>query len=60
VVVLDVDEPARRIRLSVTGVQKQRETSEVREYTERADAAAPEGFGTLADRLRDALKGRQK
>jgi hypothetical protein len=28
----------------------------MREYTDRTDAAAPERFGTLADKLRDALK----
>jgi small subunit ribosomal protein S1 len=56
VVVLDVDPTARRIRLSVTAVQKMREADEMREYTDRTDAAAPERFGTLADKLRDALK----
>jgi len=60
VVILDVDADARRIRLSVTGVQKMREASEVREYEERADAAPPEGFGSLADKLRDALKPRTR
>ena len=56
VVVLDVDATAHRIRLSVTAVQKMREADEMREYTDRTDAAAPERFGTLADKLRDALK----
>jgi small subunit ribosomal protein S1 len=56
VVVLDVDPTARRIRLSVTAVQKMREADETRAYTDRTDAAAPERFGTLADKLRDALK----
>ena len=56
VVVLDVDPTARRIRLSVTAVQTMREADEMREYTDRTDAAAPERFGTLADKLRDALK----
>ena len=55
VVVLDVDPAARRIRLSVTGVQTMREADEVREYSERRDAPAT-GFGSLADKLRDALK----
>jgi small subunit ribosomal protein S1 len=36
------------------------EAEEVREYTERADAAATEGFGSLADQLRSALKPREK
>ena len=60
VVVLDVDATARRIRLSVTGVQTLREADEMREYTERTDATAPEKFGSLADKLRDALNPRQK
>ena len=40
VVVTDVDPDARRIRLSVTEVQKLREADEVREYTERSDTNA--------------------
>jgi len=56
VVVLDVDAAARRIRLSATAVQKMREADEVREYTERTDSTAPDKFGSLADKLRDALK----
>lgn len=60
VVVLDVDADARRIRLSVTAVQKMHEADEVREYTERADASPSEGFGSLGDKLRDALKPRQR
>jgi small subunit ribosomal protein S1 len=58
VVVLDVDATARRIRLSVTAVQKMREADEVREYSDRTDTDAPDRFGTLADKLRDALKPR--
>jgi small subunit ribosomal protein S1 len=54
--VLDVDAAARRIRLSVTAVQKMREAEEVREYSERGDAKPAEGFGSMADKLRDALK----
>ena len=60
VVVSEVDPAARRIRLSVTGVQKMREADEVREYTERTDVAPAEGFGSLANKLRDALGPRQK
>jgi hypothetical protein len=37
-----------------------READEVREYTDRTDAAPVEGFGSLAEKLRDALKPRQK
>lgn len=55
-VVVDVDAAARRIRLSVTEVQKMREADEVREYGERGDAKPADGFGSLADKLRGALK----
>ena len=54
-VVSDVDTGARRIRLSLTDVQKMREADEVREYTARGDAKPAEGFGSMADKLRDAL-----
>jgi small subunit ribosomal protein S1 len=56
-VVTDVDAGARRIRLSLTDVQTMREADEVREYTERGDAKPAEGFGSMADKLRDALRG---
>src|SRR5262245_1119573 len=56
VVVDNVDAEARRIRLSVTAVQKMREADEVREYAERADVVEPEKLGSLADKLREALK----
>ena len=37
-----------------------READEVREYTERRTRRAPaEGFGSLADKLRDALVARR-
>ncbi len=58
VVVLDVDATARRIRLSVMAVEQMREADEVREYTGRSDAAPADGFGSLADKLRDALTRR--
>jgi small subunit ribosomal protein S1 len=56
VVVAEVDARARRIRLSVTAVQLAREAQEVQEYAERPDSAPSEGFGSLADKLRGALK----
>ena len=59
VVVLDVDPAARRIRLSVSAVEKMREADQVRD-TGRPDAAPTEKLGSLADKLRDALKPRQK
>jgi small subunit ribosomal protein S1 len=58
VVVLEVDAAARRIRLSVKAVEEAREAGEVREYTESQQEAPVEKFGSLADKLRDALKPR--
>ena len=56
VVVLDVEEPpGRRIRLSVKAIKDASEAEEVREYAERHDPSAAEGFGSLADKLRGAL-----
>ena len=60
VVVLEVDPAGRRIRLSIKAVQRAHEAEEVREYSERGDAAPAEGFGSLADKLRGALKPREK
>jgi predicted RNA-binding protein with RPS1 domain len=61
VIVLEVDDPpGRRIRLSVKAVLDAHEADEVREYAEREDAAPSEGFGSLADKLRGALKPREK
>ena len=61
VVVLEVeDPPGRRIRLSVKAVLEAHEAAEVREYTQREDVAPAEGFGSLADKLRGALKPRDK
>jgi small subunit ribosomal protein S1 len=59
VVVLEVDPAGRRIRLSAKAVQEAREAEEVREWAERKTPSA-EGFGTLADKLRSALKPREK
>lgn len=58
VVILEVDQSARRIRLSKKAVAELRERAEVREYTERADAQSAPSVSTLADSLRNALKGR--
>ncbi|HVG85986.1 MAG TPA: S1 RNA-binding domain-containing protein [Vicinamibacterales bacterium] len=51
VVVQEVDEAGRRIRVSRKAVRDAQEAAELREYAERPDAAA-EGFGTLADKLK--------
>jgi small subunit ribosomal protein S1 len=60
VVVLEIDAEGRRIRLSVKAAGDARDAQEVREYTERQDAAAAEGFGSLAEKLRSALKPRER
>jgi small subunit ribosomal protein S1 len=60
VVVLEVDPAGRRIRLSVKAVQDAKEADEVREYSERADSTSSGGFGSLADKLRGALKPREQ
>jgi small subunit ribosomal protein S1 len=58
VVVLEVDQAARRIRLSKTAVAHQREQAELRDYEQRQDAVPGQSVGSMADKLRDALKGR--
>ena len=56
VAVLEADPAGRRIRVSRKEVARQREQAELREYAARPDAAAPTALGSLADKLRDALK----
>ena len=58
VVVLDVDPETRRIRLSAKAVRDAEEAAELQEYSKREGAAPSEGFGSLADKLRGALKSR--
>jgi len=60
VVVLEVDPSGRRIRLSRKAVLDAQEAEELREYTERTDAAPAQGFGSLGDKLRGALRTREK
>ena len=60
VVVLDADPQGRRIRLSVKALHDVEEAEGVREYTEREDVASAEGFGSLADKIRGALRPREK
>ena len=60
VIVLEVDASGRRIRLSAKAVVDAHEAAEFREYKERADSTPSEGFGSLADKLRGALKPREK
>jgi small subunit ribosomal protein S1 len=56
VAVLEADASGRRIRLSRKAVAQQREQAELREYAARADATPETPLGSLADKLRDALK----
>jgi small subunit ribosomal protein S1 len=60
VVVLEIDSSGRRIRLSRKAVLDAQQADEMREYAARADAAPPEGLGSLADQLRSALKPREQ
>ena len=55
VVILEIDATARRIRLSSRAVASAQEADEVREYSERQDAAPDVSVGSLADKLRGAL-----
>ena len=58
--VLEIDVPSRRLRLSIKAIEDAAETAEVRDYAARADAAVEtSGFGSLADKLRDAMKPRR-
>jgi small subunit ribosomal protein S1 len=59
VVVLEVDPAGRRIRLSKKAVADQREQAELRDYAARPDATPTTSLGSLADKLRGALKGRE-
>ena len=58
VIVLEVDPSGRRIRLSSKAIADAHEAEEVREYKQREDVAQVDGFGSLADKLRGALKPR--
>ena len=60
VVVLEADPSGRRIRVSRKAVTEAQEADEMREYTERTVASTSEAFGSLADKLRGALKPSQK
>jgi len=46
------------MRLSKKAVERQREQAELREYADRENATGPASLGSLADTLRNALKGR--
>jgi small subunit ribosomal protein S1 len=59
VIVLEIDETGRRIRLSVKAIGDAQEAAEVREYAQREDTAPGGRFGSLADKLRGALEDPQ-
>lgn len=59
VIVLEVEPSSRRIRLSVTGIQKAEEAADVRDYVAREGGAGESSIGSLADKLRGALGGRK-
>jgi small subunit ribosomal protein S1 len=56
VLVLEIDESGRRIRLSRKAVLEADEQKEAREYAEHQDQEQTEGFGSLADKLRAAMR----
>jgi small subunit ribosomal protein S1 len=56
--VVELDVAGRRMRLSIKAVQDAAEAAEVRDYAARSDASAETaGFGSLAEKLRGAMKG---
>jgi small subunit ribosomal protein S1 len=57
--ILSIDPEKKRIGVTLVPGGAQ-EVEDVREYTEDKDAAPPEGFGSLADKLRGALEPREK
>jgi small subunit ribosomal protein S1 len=57
--ILSIDPEKKRIGVALVPEGSPR-AADVREYTEREDAAQAEGFGSLADKLRGALKPREK
>lgn len=60
VVVLEADAAGRRIRVSRKAAIEAQDAEEVREYAARTVAAASDSFGSLADKLRDAIDPRRK
>jgi small subunit ribosomal protein S1 len=60
VIVLEVDPSGRRIRLSAKAVLEAQEAEELRAYTAREDSAASKEFGSLAEKLRSALKPKDR
>lgn len=59
VIVVEVEPQGHRIRLSRKAVLDAQDAELVREYATRDDVAPTQGLGSLADKLRDALKPRE-
>jgi small subunit ribosomal protein S1 len=60
VAVAEVDPADKRIRLSIKALAEAREADEVRQYNEREAATPVEGLGSLGDKLRNALRSRDR
>jgi len=58
--VLEIDPAGRRIQLSRKAVLEAGEKSAVREYVEHQDPAQSQGLGSLADKLRAAMRPSKK
>jgi ribosomal protein S1 len=59
VLVSEIDPSGRRIRLSRKAVLDEKEKDEIREYTERTSEAPAESFGSLAEKLRGAMRPKE-
>jgi 4-hydroxy-3-methylbut-2-enyl diphosphate reductase len=57
--VLEIDTTLSRIRLSRKALLEAEERREVREFQQGQEQPPGEGFGSLADKLRDALRPRE-
>ncbi len=60
VIVLEVDPDGRRIRLSRQAALAAQEAEELRDYTARDGVTPRQGLGSMADKLREALKPPRK
>jgi small subunit ribosomal protein S1 len=58
VMVLEVDPSSRRIRLSVKAIAEAEQKREARAYAESQENENSSGFGTMADKLRSAMRPR--
>jgi len=58
--IVSIDLERKRIGVALVQEGSAEEVEDMREYTGQTDAAPAEGFGSLADKLRGALKPREK